>query len=136
MPTADGKDPRRLVIDLDQLESLSGLQCTQAEIASHFGCSLQTIKRRLRDEPAAREAYDRGRAKGQISLRRKMYKSAMEDSNVRMMIHLSKHWLGMRDDLTIRHGPEIDENEDYLDELKSKLAEMASRRASDPDTIH
>ena len=38
--------PRRSEIDLNELEKLSGLQCTDEEIAAWFGVSTRTIERR------------------------------------------------------------------------------------------
>src|SRR5712691_11612952 len=65
---------RKLVkIDLEQLEKLCGLQCTDAEIAAWFHVSTRTIENRRKYRQFA-EAMERGRAKGRISVRRHQMK--------------------------------------------------------------
>jgi hypothetical protein len=84
-------------IDLDQFEKLCFLQCTAEEIAAFFEVSLSTIRRRLREDEF-RARWDKGRAEGTISLRRRMWSTANSPTAqgaVQMQIHLSKHWLGM-----------------------------------------
>jgi hypothetical protein len=56
-------------IDLEQLEKLASLQCTDPELAAFFRCTTRTIEKR-RKEPAFKEAMERGRAMGRISVRR------------------------------------------------------------------
>ncbi len=48
-------------IDLEQVEKLAAIQCTEAEIASVFGVSVRTIERR-KQQPAFAEAMARGKA--------------------------------------------------------------------------
>ncbi|MBN2167604.1 MAG: hypothetical protein JW738_00040 [Actinobacteria bacterium] len=62
-------------IDLEQLESLRALQCTDEEIAAFFKCTRRTIVNRKRN-PAFREAYERGGLRGKVSLRRLMWQKA------------------------------------------------------------
>src|SRR6266481_7659531 len=65
---------RKLVkIDVEQLEKLCGLQCTDAEIAAWFHVSTRTIENRRQQRKFA-EAMERGRAKGRISVRRHQMK--------------------------------------------------------------
>jgi hypothetical protein len=82
-------------VDLEQLEKLSELQCTQEEIASFFRLSLSTIKR-LAATPEVRNILDRGAALGRIRLRRQQFKLLREGSNP-MAIWLGKQFLGQRD---------------------------------------
>ena len=56
-------------IDLGELEKLAALQCTNEEIAFWFGVTTRTVERRRQQRPF-REAIERGRAKGRISMRR------------------------------------------------------------------
>lgn len=77
-----------------ELEGLAALQCTVAEAANSIGCSERTLYNRLRD-PEYRAAWERGRARGKISLRRKQFRLADKDS--RMAIHLGKNYLGQKD---------------------------------------
>ena len=81
-------------IDIDELGKLAGLQCTQADAAAWFGCSPDTIKRRLR-EAKYRDAWEMGLGKGRVSLRRKQMNLA--DRNATMAIFLGKQYLGQKD---------------------------------------
>jgi len=84
-------------VDLEQLERLCELQCTQAEIASFFRVSVSTIKR-LAATPAVRNIIDHGADLGRISIRRRQFKLLREGS-VTMAIWLGKQYLGQRDHL-------------------------------------
>ena len=59
----------RADIDLNELEKLCSLQCTDEELAHWFGVTTRTIERR-RLEPKFAEVMERGKAKGRISIRR------------------------------------------------------------------
>src|SRR5712671_4313834 len=91
--------PHRSEIDLSELEKLSGLQCTDEEIAAWFNVSTRTIERR-RLEPEFANVMDRGRAKGRISVRRLQMK-LLEQGNATMGVWLGKNILGQVDE--IRH---------------------------------
>jgi hypothetical protein len=87
---------RKLIeIDPEQLEKLCVLHCTDEEIPAYFQCTPRTIENR-RKQPDFREAMERGRAKGRISLRRVQMKLA-EGGNASMAIWLGKQLLGQRD---------------------------------------
>lgn len=88
-----GRKP--IEIDLEQLEKLCIWQCTDQEIASWFGVSVRTIVSR-RKRRAFAEVMERGRAKGQISLRRAQMKLA-EQGNAAILIWLGKQLLNQRD---------------------------------------
>lgn len=64
-----GKRPRSgrkpVEIDLEQVEKLAGIQCTDEEIAAFLHVSLSTIERRKR-QPAFAEALERGKSKGRV----------------------------------------------------------------------
>ena len=93
--------PKKYNIDTDQVEKLSGLGCTNTEIASFFGC----------DESLIRKSYSefltKGRDKGKIRLRQWQLKSA-ERGNVAMLIWLGKQMLGQTDkqEITTTELPE------------------------------
>jgi hypothetical protein len=92
-------------IDLDQLEKLCAMQCTDQEIAAHLGVSIRTIERR-RKEASFREAMERGKAKGRISVRRNLFKLAT-NGNLGANIFLAKNLLGYKDVVANEHsGPE------------------------------
>lgn len=82
--------------DLQQMENLGQLHATQAEIATWFGVEQTTLEKRLQKDAKLREAYERGKAKGRITLRRMQIKAA-EEGNPTMLIWLGKQLLGQRD---------------------------------------
>ena len=93
---------RKLVkIDLEHLEKLCSLQCTDAEIAAWFQVSSRTIENRRKQARFA-EAMERGRAKGRISVRRYQMK-LLEAGNATMAVWLGKQLLGQRDVITAEH---------------------------------
>lgn len=83
----------RIDINLNELERVSAFKPTQEELASFFGVSISTIKRRLK-ESDYQEAYERGVQNANLSLRRAIWEKAMS-GNVSLMIFLAKARLGM-----------------------------------------
>lgn len=95
-------------IDLAKLEKLAAMQCTQEEAAGFFEVRRETLNRKLRQRQY-REAWERGRLTGRISIRRKQFQKNSDT----MLIWLGKQYLGQRD------RPETDESkraafEEYL----------------------
>ena len=88
-----------IVIDVEILEKLAGLLCTYDDAARWFGCSRETIKRRMR-VAKFREAWEHGRAKARVELRRSQFK--LSETNASMAIFLGKQYLGQRDETTRR----------------------------------
>ena len=82
-------------IDLEELEKLSALQCTDEEIASWFRVSTRTIERR-RQDPKFADVMERGKARGRMSIRRAQMRM-LEDGNATMAIWLGKQYLGQQD---------------------------------------
>lgn len=96
-------------IDWPQFEKLCGIHCTLVEISSWFSCSVDTIERACKrhyGEDFA-EIYKQKQSLGKISLRRKMFETAMTGS-IPMMIWLSKQMLGYTDREVIKHTAEAD----------------------------
>jgi hypothetical protein len=91
--------PRRTEIDLNELERLCAIQCTDEEIAAWFRVSTRTIERR-RLEPEFAEVMIRGRAKGRISVRR-MQMKMLEEGNATMGVWLGKQILGQADQVSL-----------------------------------
>jgi hypothetical protein len=85
----------RVEIDLELVEKLASIYCTDAEIAAIVGVSQETFTRRKRDENFA-ELLDKARAKGKASLRRLQWRLA-EQGNAAVVIFLGKNLLGQRD---------------------------------------
>lgn len=77
-------------LDVDQVEKLARIGCTDKEIALLAGISESTLRRRCR------EALSRGRASLAKSLRRKQLELARKGS-VPMLIWLGKQYLGQTD---------------------------------------
>ena len=88
----------RVDIDLNDLEKLCQLQCTDEEIGAFFNVSTRTIERR-RLEPEFAEIMQRGKAKGRISIRRQQMKM-LEEGNATMGVWLGKQILGQVDQIT------------------------------------
>ena len=85
-------------IDYEMVEKLAGIQCTQQEIASFLGCSVDTLQR---DEKFC-GLYKKGQENGKMSLRRIQYKLA--EKNPTMAIFLGKQYLGQRDNIEVEHN--------------------------------
>lgn len=100
-----GSGRRSIHIDLGEVEKLCALQCTDEEIAAWFGVSTSTIERR-KQRTDFREAMDRGKAKGRVSLRRRLFEQATKSNNIAATIFLAKNLLGYRDVMANEHsGP-------------------------------
>jgi hypothetical protein len=82
-------------IDLEQVEKLAAIQCTEAEIASVLGVSERTIERR-KQQPDFAEAMARGKARGRVSLRRNLWSLANKGQPA-ANIFLAKNLLGYKD---------------------------------------
>src|SRR5665213_138164 len=82
-------------IDLEELEKLCAMQCTDEEIAAFLGVSTRTIERR-RKVPSFREVMERGKAKGRVSVRRNLFRLA-GNGNLGANVFLAKNLLGYKD---------------------------------------
>lgn len=78
---------------LRQLTVLAQLQCTQKEAAEVLAVSPRLLAQFLAEHPEAREAWNRGRGIGHVSLRRLLWKQAQVDPTQARF--LGKHWLDM-----------------------------------------
>jgi hypothetical protein len=85
-------------IDLEELKKLTGLGCTDEEIASWFQVDRKTISRRKR-EKAFLAAMELGKAQGRVSIRRALFQMAQQNKqgSAAAAIFLAKHLLGYRD---------------------------------------
>lgn len=104
----------RKKIDAEQVRKLAAINCSHAEIGSVLGCSADLLQRRY----AA--VIKEGRDHGCMSLKRKMFETAM-NGNVTMMIWLSKQMLGYRDQVELR------------EEKKEEYKPLESMREDDKD---
>jgi len=88
---------------LKSLRGLGQIQCTTKEGCAFFAVSEPTFLKFLADNPVAREAFEEGKGKGCISLRRHQWR--MAENNATMAIWLGKNHLG-QSDKTELSGPE------------------------------
>lgn len=97
MPNGRGRP--RAKVDLDELERLCVLQCSQPEIAAFFRVSLATIERRAQQQKF-RDVMERGYLIGKISVRRKQMQ-LLEAGDRTMAVWLGKQLLDQRDNLDV-----------------------------------
>jgi hypothetical protein len=83
----------KLDIDGEQVIRLARLHCTMQEMASFFGCHVDTLRDNFSKE------IDKGKAEGNISLRRKQWQVAVEKGNPLMLIWLGKQMLGQANEV-------------------------------------
>ena len=93
--------PKKYNIDVEQVEKLAGLGCTNTEIASFFDVGEHVIRK------SYAEFLEKGRDKGKIRLRQWQMKAA-ERGKVAMLIWLGKQMLGQTDkqEITTTELPE------------------------------
>jgi hypothetical protein len=94
-------------VTLNLIVNLSRKGCTQAEIAALLGVAEKTFTNFLNANPEAREAYDRGGAILDGSLRAKQVELAL-DGDVTMLVWLGKQRLGQRDHRQITAAGTLD----------------------------
>src|SRR5574343_306058 len=99
---------KKSVIDLEPLRRLCEIHCTAEECAGFFGCSTDTIDRRLKEakEGNFAEFYKKHSGAGKASLRRAQWKAALH-GNPTMLIWLGKQHLEQSDKQDVQHGGDI-----------------------------
>lgn len=117
----------RIEIDPKELKQLARLQCTMKEVAAFFGCSVDTIERRFKEDDELRQIWEDGKGMGMISLRRKQFQILEEKNDTTMAIWLGKNILGQRDkvelDVEIEAGDGLAEAFGLIDQLVKGKAE-------------
>ncbi len=88
-------------LDIDVIEKLAAIHCKNTEIAAVIGCDPSLLSK-----PRYSIIIAKGKERGRMSLRRKMWDTAMT-GNVVMQIWLSKQMLG------------------YTDKIENKIEEVA-----------
>lgn len=96
----------RQKIDLNwkQIDALCSIQCTEEEIASVVGCSIQTLNLRCKKKFKITfvEYIKQKGSGGKASLRRKQWAKATEgDGNTTMLIWLGKQYLKQSDKVDV-----------------------------------
>lgn len=102
--------PKGLNLDLELIEKLAAIHCTNLEIAATVGCDASLLSK-----PRYSEIIQKGRERGKISLRRKMWDTAM-GGNVTMQIWLSKQYLGMTEKVEEKQTIEAKQEVLYISE--------------------
>tara|TARA_R110002020_G_scaffold133477_1_gene297813 strand:+ start:87 stop:536 length:450 start_codon:yes stop_codon:yes gene_type:complete len=119
-PASNGKHPGgrpKIVFDLDLVERLGGLNATLGEMGTLLGCSHDVIQRQMKvDGGEFRVAYEKGKAKLQTSLKRKLVQQALENDNIASLIFALKNVCGYTDraDLNIEHSGHVVTSEKQL----------------------
>jgi len=140
-PPKDSKNEERPELTPHNLGAIAALQCTQEEAASFFKVSKRTIIRKLK-QPKFLRAWEEGKARGRMSLRRLQWRHASGNgsSAVAMTKHLSAQWLNERDrvELAGSNGGPIpffdvtklkDMGEDELEALDRALDKLGMKGA-------
>lgn len=93
---------------IDTIKQLSRIQCTDEEIASVLGVSVDTLTRAA-NKDIFEEAKASGKEAGKASLRRMQFKTA-EAGNATMLIWLGKQYLGQTDKQDVK----VDTEQDFV----------------------
>jgi hypothetical protein len=99
--------PPQPPIDLSVVENLAAIGATDEEIARLLGMSVTKFSPMKKEVPELAEALEKGKANGKLSLRRKMFKTAMVGNIFQMQMFLAKNLLGYSDNQRVEHSGEI-----------------------------
>lgn len=102
-----------IVIDWERFDYLCKIHCTLNEISGFFGCSEDTIERRVMQAKKLKfaEYYRQKSMHGKIAIRRALFQG-LENGRDSITIWLSKQHLGMSDQPEIREEEETKLNLD------------------------
>ena len=93
-----------------------------------FDCDNKTLENWCKREYGVgfSEIFSRKRLMGNVSLRRKLYKKAVEDEDSRMLIFLGKNWLGMSDkqDVNLENAIQINSSYDLSELTERELLQL------------
>jgi hypothetical protein len=92
----------RAKIKVSEIRRLAILHCTEKEASGFFGITVESFRRILKHDSAARRAWEEGQANGKIGLRRKQFRLA--DTSAPMAIFLGKQYLGQSDVIVTEHS--------------------------------
>lgn len=94
-----GDTPAQNRIDKEQFERMCNYMCTKEEIAYIFNVDADTLNTWCYNTYGCTFSaiYKMFSSNGKMSLRRAMFKKAIEDENPTIQIWLSKQYLGMKD---------------------------------------
>ena len=119
-PKAKMGRPRK-VLDIELMEKLAYLNCTYEELASVANCSVDTIRREMKRNPTFSEAVLKGKAEGNISLKRQLRQMAL-NGNIAALIFDLKNSCGYSDKNTTQVNHNVtDDSEGLIDKWKTML---------------
>lgn len=102
-----------------QIEDLATILCTDTEIASIMGVSVDTLQS-MDNLNSFAECKEKGREKGKASLRRKQYELAMKGSgHYGMLVWLGKQYLGQREKIEASVGTDDEKMKEMQEFLKA-----------------
>ena len=126
---------RKLDIDWRQLEGFCMIQCTASEIGMFFGCSADTIEKRVREHYGISfsEFFRKKRVGGLVSLRRNLFR--LSERNAAVAIFLAKNWLGMADrqEVTGSSGEPIKVEVNYREKLLNGISRYVAASGEGQD---
>lgn len=109
-------------LGLEVIEKLSSFMCTEEEIASFMGITVETLHNR-ENHTSFLEQVKKGQEKGKASLRASQFR--MAKTNPTMAIWLGKQYLGQKD---LPDDENSRQNEaEALDKLCNAIKEVASK---------
>jgi hypothetical protein len=96
-----GRKPHRLTVggasvpDIELVEKLGQIGCTIDELSIAFSLAPPTIAARFKAHPQLKEAFARGKAVAQISMRHRLFQASekMTDGGVRAILFLARQLL-------------------------------------------
>lgn len=112
--------PRKQV-DVNLLEGLAAIGCSDVEISRLAGCSVDTLHRHFAD------IIDKGRVSLRMKLRRWQLRAA-ERGSTAMLIFLGKNLLGQRDTVQL----DVNRLDSDIEVELGRLAQLASGSESTP----
>jgi|TARA_R110000824_G_scaffold86480_3_gene213939 hypothetical protein len=119
-------------VDPEQVKELARLGCTWDEIASVLDVARGTFSARMK-EKKYRDAYDRGIAEGNTSLRRAQFDAAV-GGNSTMLIWVGKNRLNQTDRVETQNETIIHDDSHAIDKLVGAVDRLASRSGPDGST--
>jgi len=101
----------RIELDMEELERLVQIQCTQEEIAYVLGVSIDTVAARIKEQFGVSfpEFYKKHIAYGKISIRRAQFKLL---TNTAMAIWLGKQYLDQAEPIRKEEPAYIEQEQD------------------------
>jgi len=130
-PVTSPETRRGRRVDLGVLRQLGRIGCTTKEASMVLGFKANRVKA----DPQLVEVWRQGRQEGKMTLRRALYRNAVESNNVQAQMFLAKQdsWLGMSDrkEITGKDGGAIAIS--ALANIAGELDELEKQEAIDAE---